>query len=1021
MRNCDHVIYAGRIISIVLAFVIIVFAVPVAASVPGAPIIGTASGERDGRATVTFTASVSDGGSPILDYFVTASTDNLTATGSSSPITISGLTNGTAYTFTVTARNSDGSGPPSGASNNVRARPYAPTTGTISNLVVFIRFSDQPEFTQPLSYYEGLFNSDAKSLRNFYLENSYNALTVDSYFYPASSGPLISYQDSHPTSYYSPYDAITNPIGYQGAEGAVRETTLVSNALNAVSSQIPDGLNLDGDSDGYIDHITFEVYSTDVNPLPVLFYSRATYDTSGAIVIKGKHVGSYTWITAPQDSPEFYLASTEIHEMGHSFGYPDLRDNSGRTPVGDWDVMSLSRPVHSGVYMKYRFTKWISEIPDITSYGVYTINDITQPTNNSFKIKLPNTKNEFLILEYRKASGPFESNLPGSGLCITRVNEADGIWGNLNGPPYYLYYYRTDGTISSDGVGADFLCFNAESGRTQFNDYSNPACFLSDGSSCGISIYNIGAASGPTISFSVGDPNSTVVTHVISGYLFNGGNRVNGATVTLSGDDIGTVTTVNLGKYLFTVNAGGNYTITPSMENLTFSPISATFNNLTNDQTRNFSATNNKNTISGTITSGGTPLSGVAVNCYGGNYPPPVTTDATGTYSFSVDAGSDYDVRPSKANYFFSPNGKTFTNVTTDQVQNFSTWTATVNLTGMVILNGFPLSGVSVSCPGANTPAQATTDGSGNYSFNVTVGNGSVYTVTPSSSAYSFLPASKFYTGLISNQTQNFAATALPASTTALVSSVNPSMLGQNVIFTATVSGNGSTGTVTFDDGGSAICAAVPLSNDQAQCSANSLAAGSHSITAVYSGDGNNAGSASASLTQDVVASDFFGTPVYGSAPVAVNFYDQSISPSAWLWDFGDGATSTEQNPVHLYKSSGVFTVSLTAMVAAGSVKTMKNNYISADALCVINPIKIADTGSYPASIQSAFHDLGDGGTLQIQGIDFTEDLNPPQDISFELSGGYSCDYSSNPGFTTVKGTLTISHSKVTIENIVIQ
>jgi len=559
------------------------------------------------------------------------------------------------------------------ATATAAAQPYAPTTGTINNLVVFIRFSDQPEFSRPLSYYDNLFNFASNSLKNFYLENSYNTLTVNSTFYPASTGAVVSYQDAHPTAYYQAYHAATNPSGYQGAESTARETDLVTNALNAIKDHIPDGLNLDGNGDGYIDHIVFEVYSTNANPLPVLFYSRATYDASGAIVVNGKKVGNYTWVSASQDFQPSFVGALEIHEMGHSFGYPDLRDNSGRTPVGDWDVMSLSRPVHSGAYMKNRFTGWIRSIPTITAYGTYTINDLTQATNNSYKIAIPNSS-EFLVLEYRKAVGPFESNLFGSGLCVTRVNEAAGIWGNLDGPPYFLYYYRVDGSTSNDGTGnAWTACLNAESGRTQFNDRSNPACFRSDGSPCGISLHSVGSTSGSTLTFSVGDPNAVTVTRAISGYLYNGGNRVIGATVTLSGDANSAVTTGNLGTYAFSVAEHGNYTITPAKANLTFAPINAMFANVTADQTQNFPSTNNTNTISGTVSSAGMPMSGVTVTVSGGNYPAPATTDANGGYSFTVYAGSDYEIWPAKPGFLFSPSSVTVSNVTASLVQSFST------------------------------------------------------------------------------------------------------------------------------------------------------------------------------------------------------------------------------------------------------------------------------------------------------------------------------------------------------------
>jgi len=87
--------------------------------VPGAPTIGTATAGTS-SASVTFTAPT-DPGVPatITSYTVTSSPGGFTGTGSTSPITVSGLTNGTAYTFTVTATNATGTGPASAASNSV--------------------------------------------------------------------------------------------------------------------------------------------------------------------------------------------------------------------------------------------------------------------------------------------------------------------------------------------------------------------------------------------------------------------------------------------------------------------------------------------------------------------------------------------------------------------------------------------------------------------------------------------------------------------------------------------------------------------------------------------------------------------------------------------------------------------------------------------------------------------------------------------------------------------------------------
>jgi len=100
---------------------------PVAGTVPGAPIIGTATA-GNGQATITFTAPASNGGSAITSYAVISNTGNVIS-GAGSPIVFTGLTNGTSYTFTVTATNSIGTGAASGASNAVTpcTVPDAPT------------------------------------------------------------------------------------------------------------------------------------------------------------------------------------------------------------------------------------------------------------------------------------------------------------------------------------------------------------------------------------------------------------------------------------------------------------------------------------------------------------------------------------------------------------------------------------------------------------------------------------------------------------------------------------------------------------------------------------------------------------------------------------------------------------------------------------------------------------------------------------------------------------------------------
>jgi len=105
---------------------------------PDAPTIGTATdvgtsrAYNNGAATVTFTAPSYNGGLPVTSYTVTSSPGGFTASGASSPLTVTGLASNTAYTFTITATNGIGTSAASSASNSITATtvPQAPTIGT---------------------------------------------------------------------------------------------------------------------------------------------------------------------------------------------------------------------------------------------------------------------------------------------------------------------------------------------------------------------------------------------------------------------------------------------------------------------------------------------------------------------------------------------------------------------------------------------------------------------------------------------------------------------------------------------------------------------------------------------------------------------------------------------------------------------------------------------------------------------------------------------------------------------------
>jgi len=130
-----------------------------------------------------------------------------------------------------------------------------------------------------------------------------------------------------------------------------------------------------------------------------------------------------------------------------------------------------------------------------------------------------------------------------------------------------------------------------------------------------------------------------------------------------------------------------------------------------------------------------------------------------------------------------------------------------------------------------------------------------------------------------------------PAATTALVSSANPSIFGEAVTFTATVSspGGSPTGTVTFLDGATSLGTGTLSASSMASLTTASLAVGQHSITASYGGDTNFNASSSSPLLQTV---DKAATTVTSISSANPSVFGQGVTISAVVAPVGPGAGS---------------------------------------------------------------------------------------------------------------------------------
>ncbi len=161
---------------------------------------------------------------------------------------------------------------------------------------------------------------------------------------------------------------------------------------------------------------------------------------------------------------------------------------------------------------------------------------------------------------------------------------------------------------------------------------------------------------------------------------------------------------------------------------------------------------------------------------------------------------------------------------------------------------------------------------------------------------------------------------------------------------------------------------------------------------------------------------DFSANRTSGKAPLSVQFTDLSTNgPDTWLWQFGDGDTSTEQNPVHTYTTPGTYTVTLTVTNECGCDSASKQEFITAEPC----PLPVADfsanqtCGKIPLSVQ--FTDLstngpdtwlwqfGDGATSTEQNPVHTYTTPGTYTVTLTVTNECGCDSASRPAYITAQ------------------
>lgn len=419
-----------------------------------------------------------------------------------------------------------------------------------ANIVCFVKFADETDGTmfvdQPFSYYERMFNGNTEgtqSVYNYFKHSSYGLLDWTTSFFPAPSenSKIMSYTASQPRGFYQEKSSI-NPDGYDDATAmAARERALIKEIINYLDQNLPENTTVDADNDGMADNLTIILSScSDIASRYMLWPHRSDLvSANNEFMIHGKKVVGYLMVF---DEARQITAPTTLgvicHEMSHSLGTYDLYHvNDKKNPVGIWDLMSDNQnvPQQMTVYTKYRYCKWVDNIPEISTPGTYTLNPVggSSRENIAYKIK-PVGSDEYFVVEYRKKEG-YDSSIPASGLIIYRINpKFSGGNVGYNGTTRLdeQYIFRPGGSTTSDG-NISQANFSQESGRTSFGGLATEKPFYSDGTTANFAIANISSC-GETLSFELLETSKQLILSTAN--LTLKGQKNSAATLTVASD-----------------------------------------------------------------------------------------------------------------------------------------------------------------------------------------------------------------------------------------------------------------------------------------------------------------------------------------------------------------------------------------------------------------------------------------------------------------------------------------------------
>ena len=793
-----------------------IFSVSDTPSVPGAP-TGVTAAAGIAQAAVSFSAPA--GGPPVNSYTVTSNPGGITATGSGSPLIMQGLTNGTAYTFTVTATNTIGTGSPSGPSNSVTPSAVPPSyiaalAGTW-NANFIVSGPDAPEWERgtltvnPDGTLSGITIADNNGNPDQVINNGASA------FWSSPGGLFLT--TGQPNNILCQIDSGNAVIACTQSDLSNGSPRLLIFTKQAASCSLADltgawegnFLTSSGQASG-----AAETDSLTINPNGT--WTDSTTGRTGAWSISSTGV-----TTNPSDLTFSGVLGADKTVMVATSG-------------------ANTSPAVLGVYAKQAATYLPADLAGTwqgNSLSMWTWERDTLTINEDGTFTMSSTAND----------GSTNNNI--TGTCTLSPYGAITLIANPG----------SSQSIALGDMAADKTVM-VTTAQSSINDF--------------IEIFTKSAAGSLTVTINPGAAASAGAMWSVDG----GAWQASGATVS----------DLSVGPHTVAFNNISGWT----------TPANQTFN-ISNGQTTSLSGAYVQQTGSLTVTIGpaGAVTAGAMWNVDGGSWQAGGTTVSGITVGSHTVAFKDVAGCTTPSSQTANISNGTTASLSGAYVQQTGSLTVTINPAGAVT------AGATWNVDGGSWQASGTTVSG------ITAGS---HTVAYNNIAGWSIPSG--HTANISNgQTASATGTYAPVFVAGFTASATSGKAPVTVHFT-----DSSVGSITkwfwnFGDG---------KTSTVRNPSHTYSKAGAYTVTLTITGAGgtNSCTQPDYITVYDAPKANFSASPSSGKPPLQVNFTNESTGLiTSWLWSFGDGTTSMNENPEHTYNSPKTYTAKLTVYGPGGT------------------------------------------------------------------------------------------------------